>query len=372
MSLREDTLNILHYKDHQHFPIVHFGYWPETIEKWNKEGHLSDDEARDVWDNSPNENALSTRLGFDFNWNSTFGGHTGLYPAFEPRVLEVLSDGHVKQMDENGVIVLTKPGVVSIPAEIGHTLTDRQSWEGGYRHRLLPSEDRYRHIDYTPFTTTEGREKPIGIFCGSLYGYVRNYLGVEGTCYLLADDEELFTEIIDTNAEMQYKTLEAILAQGVKPDYAHFWEDICFKNGPLVSPSVFAEKVGPWYRRFTQLLAAHGVDIVTVDCDGMIDALLPVWLENGVNGMFPIEVGTWNASIAPWRDTYGKKILGIGGMNKTVFAQDYKAVDAEVERLRRLVDLGGYIPCPDHRIAPDAKWENVQYYCEQLRKVLNP
>ena len=39
----------------------------------------------------------------------------------------------------------------------------------------------------------------------------------------------------------------------------------------------------------------------------------------------------------------------------------------EVERLKGLIALGGYIPCPDHRIAPDAKWENVQYYCEKMQ-----
>jgi uroporphyrinogen decarboxylase len=44
-----------------------------------------------------------------------------------------------------------------------------------------------------------------------------------------------------------------------------------------------------------------------------------------------------------------------------------EAIDDEIERLKPLVELGGYIPCPDHRIAPDAKWENVQYYCDKMR-----
>ena len=52
-----------------------------------------------------------------------------------------------------------------------------------------------------------------------------------------------------------------------------------------------------------------------------------------------------------------------------VFARDYKAVDAEIERLRPLIELGGYIPCPDHRIAPDAKFENVQYYCDRMQNL---
>jgi uroporphyrinogen decarboxylase len=85
--------------------------------------------------------------------------------------------------------------------------------------------------------------------------------------------------------------------------------------------------------------------------------------------MFPIEVGTWDASIAPWREQYGKQLKGVGGMNKNVFAKDFAAVDEEIERLRVLIELGGFIPCPDHRIPPEAKWDNVQYYCEQMRKL---
>ena len=76
--------------------------------------------------------------------------------------------------------------------------------------------------------------------------------------------------------------------------------------------------------------------------------------------MFPIEVGTWNASIAPWREKYGKELRGVGGLDKKVFAKDRAAVDAEIERLKPLVALGGYIPCPDHRISPDAEWDNVR------------
>jgi uroporphyrinogen decarboxylase len=84
--------------------------------------------------------------------------------------------------------------------------------------------------------------------------------------------------------------------------------------------------------------------------------------------MFPIEVGTWNGNIAPWREKYGKELRGVGGMNKTVFARDRAAVDGEIERLKPLVELGGYIPCPDHRIAPDAEWDLVRHYCERMRE----
>lgn len=50
-------------------------------------------------------------------------------------------------------------------------------------------------------------------------------------------------------------------------------------------------------------------------------------------------------------------------------SNDAALLPAEIERLRPLVDLGGYIPCPDHRIPPDAKFENVCYYTERLHKI---
>lgn len=32
MNLRENVRAILHYESFDHMPVVHFGYWPETLE----------------------------------------------------------------------------------------------------------------------------------------------------------------------------------------------------------------------------------------------------------------------------------------------------------------------------------------------------
>ena len=372
MNYRENVNAILHYQPFEKMPIVSFGYWGETVQKWADEGHITREEADGYCrygDNSEADRAIMKRLGFDFNWNSCYGGNVGLYPAFDRKVLEQKADGGQVIRDEQGLIVLVKPGVVSIPAEIGTTLTDREVWEKEYLPRLQWEAERIDTSLFESLNDDSQRQLPVGLHCGSLMGYMRNLLGVEELSYLYVDDPELYEEIANTLAGLCYQSVKAILETGAKFDYAHFWEDICYKNGPLVSPDGFRQMIGPHYRKITNLLKEHGVDIVSVDCDGWIDTLLPIWLENGVNTMFPIEVGTWNASIAPWREQYGKELRGVGGMNKTVFARDYKAVDEEVERLRRLIELGGYIPCPDHRIAPDAKFENVQYYCDKMQNL---
>lgn len=366
MTHRENSMAILRYEQYDRMPVVHFGFWEETLEKWRDEGHLTEREASGWSDGNEEDHSISAKLGFDFNWYTCYNPRVELFPEFERVVLEELGDGRRKVLNKNGAIELESDNAGSIPAEFDHTLKDRASWEEHYKRRLEYGAQRV-DTDYLRSIPAD-RELPLGLYCGSMFGNIRNWLGVEGASYLYYDDEELFDEMIETVGELSYRVAEKALLSGARFDFAHFWEDICFKNGPLVIPSVFREKVGPQYKRITGLLSGHGVSIVSVDCDGLIDALIPTWLKNGVNTMFPIEVGTWNASIAPWREKYGRELRGVGGMDKRVFAADYAAVDAEIERLKPLVALGGYIPCPDHRIAPDAKWENVQYYCEKMRR----
>ncbi len=372
MNHRQRIKAILHYEKYDRMPVVAFGYWKETLEKWASEGYIHASAAEEYERNGDNctaDRAVMEQLGFDFNWNSVVEGRNCLYPAFKSELLRVEESGARIIRNSQGLITRIMPGVVSIPSEIGTTLTGREAWEALYLPKLTYSPDR---VDMNKMRVLKeestSRDIPLALHCGSLYGNIRNMLGVEELSYLAVDDEDLYAEIIDTFGELVYRVTEQLLTTGIEFDYGHFWEDICFNNGPLIHPQVFREMIGPHYKRTTSLLNAHGIDIISVDCDGWIDLLIPTWLENGVNTMFPIEVGTWNASIAPWRAKYGRNLRGVGGMNKTVFSRDKAAVDAEIERLKPLVDLGGYIPCPDHRIAPDAKYELVAYYCEQFRK----
>lgn len=381
MTNRQRALAVLRYQDYDRLPIVHFGFWKQTLQKWHAEGHITADQAANWTDGTPVDKSIGDKLGFDFGWYNCFAPDSALCPAFEAKVLKVNADGSKEFMQEDGTIVLQKEGAVSIPSEIDHTLKDRKSWEKHYLPRLQFHADRIlqskvntgtQFLDYTrgglEFLKNPHRENPIGLYCGSLFGNIRNWFGFVGISYLQMDDPALFDEVIETVGNLCYQCAEYVLNEGARFDFAHFWEDICFKNGPLVIPSVFAEKVGPHYKKITNLTRQYGIDLVSLDCDGLIDALIPTWLAGGVNTMFPIEVGTWGASMAPWRKQYGREIRGVGGMNKVVFTRDYAAVDAEIERLKPLVEMGGYLPCPDHRLAPDAKWQNVQYYCEKMRK----
>jgi uroporphyrinogen decarboxylase len=363
-------MNILNYKETDRIPVAHFGFWRDTLDIWKRGGYITDDEYLYEVNNSVDKSKLALKLGFDFTWYNLYKPRSSsVYPRFTPETLETLPNGHKKILDSNGVIKLVSDDITSIPAEIDHLLKDRVSFEEHFRHRLVFSKDRIDYAELERIKNDANRTDPLGLYCGSIFGYIRDIMGVVGSSYIQEDDPALFDELINAFGEISYKNTEAVLETGVKFDFALFWEDICYKNGPLINPKVFYVKAGPQYKRVCNLLNKHGINIVSVDCDGWIDLLLPTWIDNGVNTIFPLEVGTWNGNIAPWRELYKKEIRAVGGIDKNVFAKGYKEIDAEIERLKPLIALGGFIPGVDHQIAPDARFENVQYFCENIRKI---
>ena len=373
MTNRERCLNLLRFKPVDRLPAVHFGYWYELLQEWTAQGKIPKSILeRGWWDGSPTDHELDKIIGWDGNWASCYGSANGLRPAFERKVLETFPDGTQRVQNGDGIIERLHPGVVSIPEEDDYLLKDRKAFEELYLPKLQFTPDRvdmefYRHFNENVY---DKMDVPVGISLGSVLGTIRNYCSVVGMSYLMYDDDEtLFEEIVAALADLQYKCAEAILSTGAKFDFGHYWEDICFNSGSLVSPDLFRELCGPHYKKRCDLCKAHGIDLFSLDCDGVTRQLTPIWFENGVNIMFPIEVGTWGDQFKPMRDQLGKGLLGIGGMDKTALRLDKAAVDKEIERMRRLASEGGFIPCPDHRLMPGTKFELVQYYAEEIKKI---
>ena len=46
MNARERCINILHYKNADRMPAVHFGYWRELLDEWAEQGHISQELAQ--------------------------------------------------------------------------------------------------------------------------------------------------------------------------------------------------------------------------------------------------------------------------------------------------------------------------------------
>jgi uroporphyrinogen decarboxylase len=186
---------------------------------------------------------------------------------------------------------------------------------------------------------------------------------------VLYDDPVWFEEMVTTVADCIIGTLTRALASGVQFDACGMWEDMAYRAGPLMSPVHFKQFLVPHYRRITDLLRRHGVDVIWLDCDGKINELIPLWFDAGINCMFPIEVGTWGADPVEYRRIYGRGLRMMGGFDKHILQSSPAAIAAEVQRLAPLIEEGGYIGFCDHRVPPDVPLANYLYFLETVRNV---
>jgi uroporphyrinogen decarboxylase len=93
------------------------------------------------------------------------------------------------------------------------------------------------------------------------------------------------------------------------------------------------------------------------------------WLEEGVNVMFPLEVAAGCDPYA-WRAEFGKDLRMRGAIAKAPLVAGGSAIDAELERVRPLLDQGGYVPHLDHLVPPDISYDNYRRYLDRKRKLI--
>lgn len=380
MNERQRFVATMHYQERDRSPVCDFSFWEETVELWYEQGlprtvdrFNSDDyfgmDGLMCYVLSKESSALTAPA--DPRRTVVDGVSVGLVPEFEPIVMEDLGDAEVIQQVD-GVRVLKKKFMSSIPTHQSHLLVDRETWRQHYKPRLDPTDPRRYPDNWDECVNLwcdEDRDFPIFLFGGSLYGWIRNWMGLEAVSLAVYDDPAWFEEMVTTIADCVIGALTRVMETGGRFEACSLWEDMCFNRGPLLSPEHFKRFLVPHYRRLTDLLHRHGVDVVWVDCDGKIDQLVPLWLDAGVNCMFPIEVGTWGADSVEYRKEYGKDLLIIGGFDKRILAKGKPEIETEVRRLAPLVEEGGFIGLCDHRVPPDVPLDNYMHYLKCVRDV---
>lgn len=358
MNQRERFNALFRYEPVDRCPIWDFGFWGATLDRWRSEGMPEDVHPDDFFGMDVQEKWCP------FN--------PGLCPGFEHEVFEDDGTYQVYRMGD-GVIARGPKDQTSMPDFIDYTLKDRASWEEHYKWRLDPENpDRFPASFDETVKAYADRDYPARVRGGSVLGWIRNWFGLENFSYVQVDDPELLAEIVETVGNCIAVSLEKALSRsdalGVTYDMGHMWEDICYNHGPLVNPRTFRELAVPQISRITEIGRAHGVELWSVDCDGKIDELILPWREAGVQVMFPVEIGDW-ADPPELRQRFGKELLLFGGVDKRTLATTPEKIDRMIEHLTPLVEEGGFLPTPDHRVPPDVSLDNYIYYIERIKEV---
>ena len=143
---------------------------------------------------------------------------------------------------------------------------------------------------------------------------------------------------------------------------------MAYKTSSLIDPALYRQIFLPHYRRITDCLHAAGIDVLMLDSDGMVENLIPCWLDVGINCIYPMEVAA-GMDVVALREEFGQELLMAGGMDKRVLATSREAIKHMVDETIPLMIEGGYMPGCDHAIPPDIPWENYRYYRQLLWEV---
>jgi uroporphyrinogen decarboxylase len=352
MTDRQRFNNQMQYQPIDRCFNMEFGYWEENFTEW------------DLFSKNNIKNNDEADLFFNFDRYAVARGNVWMSPPFPYQVVEETATSRIL-MNGDGLLAevpKTNQGS-SIPHYIKASIVTPDDWKRCKEERFR-LDDPARLIDIKKIQQQHPttRDYPLGVNCGSMIGKIRDMLTFEGLAYAGFDYPEMVEDMVETSCQLVEHALDQMLPH-IDFDFAEGWEDICFKNGPIVSVDFFRDVVMPRYKRISKRLQAAGIKLWWVDCDGDVRPILKYIMEGGINCLFPFEVNGC-AHPAELLAEYGKDLRIMGGFDKIEMAKGPEAIKAYMKTLVPLVERGGYIPFCDHRCPPNVKPEYYLYYLD--------
>ena len=199
--------------------------------------------------------------------------------------------------------------------------------------------------------------------------YLRSLIGPEDLLYKFYDEPELIHDCM----KAWFDLADAIIADRQKHiafDELYFGEDICYKNGPLISPDMIREFIFPYYKQLLDNMkkrqAGCGKHLFfQIDTDGDCRPVIPLYKELGMDYMSPFEVAS-DCDVVEIRKQY-PDLLMRGGIDKRVLAEGKDAIDRMLYRIIPFMrERGGYIPTCDHGVPEEVSFENYMHYRKRI------
>ena len=297
------------------------------------------------------------------------GTRSPAVPAYEPRIIS--EDGStvtLRNVAGQTVKYIKDRLEAMMPTYLDWPVKDRTTWNE-HKKRLDPNTPERWPSDWNAYVQKmNGKSEPLSLGVGSFYGFLREWVGSERILYMFYDDPGLIEDMMEQVLYLETEVIKRVL-KDIKIQRAAFWEDMCYKTGPLISPAMVRKFMMPRYKKITDLLHSYGVDVIYLESDGNLNELIPLWLESGINYVRPLEVAAHNDAVA-LRKKYGKDLILSGNIDKRALIKGKEAIREEVmSKVPFLLEQGGYFPHIDHGVPPDVPFENYCYYINLMREV---
>ena len=330
-----------------------WGYWPETLARWRTEGLPVDQEP---WEAT------------GITYYHRVPVETRCYPPFAYRVISETRETRVIR-DANGVTQEISKTRTALPRFLKHPVESLADF-AQLKPRLDPDTPGRFPDDWPAAARALAGRDSILVMGGceiSFFGWHRDLLGVENLLMAYYDQPALIQAISEHHLDYLKRLYTRILAE-VEFDFIFLWEDMSYKNGPLISPALVREFMLPYYAELISYFKQFGDYKVLVDSDGDVRQLIPLFLEAGVDGLLPFEVAA-GMDICAIRREFPELIIA-GGLDKREIARGRDAIDRELTRtLPFMFERGRYLPTLDHHVPPEVSYADFQYYLAKTREI---
>jgi hypothetical protein len=370
MSGQTRFINVMEYKAVDKIPNYEAGVWEQTKERWINEG-LNEFDLHWDWFTGEEYFNMDAREFVDIQ--------TGMMPGFTRKVIEESKDYEIVRQD-NGVVTKaliegTLNGMrssmdqyISFPvSDLNdfHSLKKRFDpklsgrYPAQWKDIMLSRWKNRQHVLSLP-----NNNNALGFYCSA-----RQWMGTTNTALGWYDHPELMHEIMEFSAEYAIEIVRPILEQ-TDVDYYLISDDMAMKNGPMMNPDQFKSFIFPHMKKLIDFLKSNGVKYVAVDSDGNCEKLIPLFLDAGVDALWPLERAAGMNPVKLRKD-FGKALRLWGGIDKRELAKGKEAIDKHLSELVPLAEEGGFIPTVDHLVSPDISLENFRYYMKRKIDMLS-
>lgn len=343
-----------------------FGFY--SLERWQKEGKISKNHT--PWSH---DNYFKDLFGFDepgaYHLAELGWTEPAYFPEFNVKLIEDRGKHEVVQ-DKAGRHVLYFKGRRQgfMPEYLDHPVKDKKTWEENCKWRLDPeTPERYEKLNHQMKTAKnmaqQGKIITQQVIGG--YMYLRSLIGPEDLLYKFYDDPELIHDCMETWLKLA-DTITAKHQQHITIDELFFGEDICYNNGPLISPDMIREFLFPYYQQLIKNIKKRQLDkdrhlYFQLDTDGDATTVIPLYQEIGMDVMSPFEVAS-GCDVVKIGKQYPNLVI-LGGIDKRILAKGKKAIDDHLNYiLPAMKKRGGYIPTCDHGVPEEVDFDNYLYY----------
>ena len=355
MTARERFVRTLEFQSTDPPFVLCSGAWQETLDQWRTQG----------WDGRPVHEIFSTDLLLPV------AVYYGPSPPFSYQVLAE-DDATRTYVNHEGIVMreFVEHRDTSMPQFVRFPVENEADFERLRAERLdLHAETRFPSEWKARVAGWANSEWPRRCWAdrwGGFFGPLRNMMGLEGLCIAFYEQPKLVERMMAQRADAMIAITQEVLKH-TDFEVFWFWEDMAYNHGPLIDPRMYRRFALPHYRRVCDWLRSQGIRHIWLDSDGQIQDLIPIWLEAGINGLWPFEVQA-GMDVVEIRRIYGHDLAMAGGISKRAVAEGGDAMRHAVDRVMPLVEDGGYLPELDHSAPPDISWAR---FCEFMSYLLH-